>query len=802
MALVASLTLYPNKAVNGPFHQDEYNQIINRLDGLIAANPQMNIEPTGLSPKAAGDKMSAGEYNTIVDRLGKLITANNNNPTTPTTPAAQAPTVTGFTPYSALVGASVTLSGTGFTGATAVTFNGTPASFSVLNATTISATVPTGASSGKVQVATSAGTGQSAADFTVSVPAANVVPVANAGSDTSIQLPTNQVVLQGAGTDSDGSITSYAWRQITGPNTASGLPSTVQNPVAGGLVAGTYQFGLITKDDKGASSPEDFVVVTVNAAPAAGGGVNQFRIAYPGQSNEHSQGLKAPFLTGGHLAGITPAITREFQRSWVVNGSAVQKLKMGVNDYNAGATAVGHPDWFGDVVTYSQAWENAGTGILATARYSLDGSQIEKFTKQGIPLWDGGYDNSAYQEIKRQILVLKAWWLAQGLPLTAAEVVWDCNQGETWADLPNWKTDLAQIWADLAADCGLPTDGRESVTLTASQTDAHDNTQARANIQSFADSRAKCLAVDAIGYNLQDEHHWDALSHLKHSEEKVKALRGVQPTKWFVGAVQNCGAGTTGTPQQRASTVSKAQANTDATAALVCTPTSTGGGGGTTTPVSNADPDYPYLTLKKQEFTQTQGITVSNTNTLTATGGIDDVARFAKARYAIGNNTTQPIIGYFRWKLVDVAEVTEASLNGPKANGGINNYIFGGRAGVPRYDNELQAGSDYEVHFGSYVKVSTGNNGVNQFGANLYSPNNNPDFDIRAQTGKYLRLIFEQTRTILVLEGATRAQDIILSTERYRADQATIYQSLAWFWRGCRIEDIWIAAADMVDFSA
>jgi hypothetical protein len=86
---------------------------------------------------------------------------------TPTAPTGTAPTVTGFNPTSAAVGTSVTISGTGFTGATGVLFNGTASSFTVLNATTISVTVPAGATTGRVSVATPSGTGQNQVDFTV-----------------------------------------------------------------------------------------------------------------------------------------------------------------------------------------------------------------------------------------------------------------------------------------------------------------------------------------------------------------------------------------------------------------------------------------------------------------------------------------------------------------------------------------------------------------------------------------------------------------------------------------------------------
>lgn len=49
------------------------------------------------------------------------------------------------------VGSSVIILGTGLSGATSVTFNGTPAQFTVVSSTEIKAIVPTGATSGKIQ---------------------------------------------------------------------------------------------------------------------------------------------------------------------------------------------------------------------------------------------------------------------------------------------------------------------------------------------------------------------------------------------------------------------------------------------------------------------------------------------------------------------------------------------------------------------------------------------------------------------------------------------------------------------------
>jgi hypothetical protein len=80
---------------------------------------------------------------------------------------ANSPTVTSFSPSKGLIGASVTINGTFFTGATGVTFDGTSAAFTVNSATKITAIVPSGATTGKIAVTTSTGTGSSPTDFKV-----------------------------------------------------------------------------------------------------------------------------------------------------------------------------------------------------------------------------------------------------------------------------------------------------------------------------------------------------------------------------------------------------------------------------------------------------------------------------------------------------------------------------------------------------------------------------------------------------------------------------------------------------------
>jgi hypothetical protein len=84
-----------------------------------------------------------------------------------------APTISSFTPATGPVGTSVTVTGTNFIGATSLTLNGVTVTNFVVNAagTTITFTVPGGATSGLIAVTTAAGTATSITAFTVSVAA-------------------------------------------------------------------------------------------------------------------------------------------------------------------------------------------------------------------------------------------------------------------------------------------------------------------------------------------------------------------------------------------------------------------------------------------------------------------------------------------------------------------------------------------------------------------------------------------------------------------------------------------------------
>ena len=93
--------------------------------------------------------------------------------------------------------------------------------------------------------------------------AQNLPPVANAGMDAIITLPTNTLNLIGSGLDEDGTVVSFSWVKISGPE-----PGIINSPVSvntaiSNLIQGVYLFELTVTDNVGAAS-KDTVRVSVN----------------------------------------------------------------------------------------------------------------------------------------------------------------------------------------------------------------------------------------------------------------------------------------------------------------------------------------------------------------------------------------------------------------------------------------------------------------------------------------------------------------------------------------------------------
>lgn len=100
-------------------------------------------------------------------------------------------------------------------------------------------------------------------------------PIAIAGGNISLSLPTSSVNLYGSGFDPDGKINSYLWTRQSGAGVTMTNTTSPTLSLAG-LTAGQYEFRLRVIDDSGASDI-DVAVVTVSDP-----GTNQHPIAEAG----------------------------------------------------------------------------------------------------------------------------------------------------------------------------------------------------------------------------------------------------------------------------------------------------------------------------------------------------------------------------------------------------------------------------------------------------------------------------------------------------------------------------------------
>jgi hypothetical protein len=125
--------------------------------------------------------------------------------------APLAPTISSFTPASGLVGTSVTINGANFSSASTVSFNGTAATaVAFVTDVQLTATVPTGATTGPIAVTTAGGTATSATSFTVLVPVVEVTPSSLTGFSTTTGVASAPQTYQVSGNTLDGTSLAIA----------------------------------------------------------------------------------------------------------------------------------------------------------------------------------------------------------------------------------------------------------------------------------------------------------------------------------------------------------------------------------------------------------------------------------------------------------------------------------------------------------------------------------------------------------------------------------------------------------------
>ena len=329
-----------------------------------------------------------------------------------------APTITSFTPTTACTGGTVVITGTNFSTATAVRFNGTAATFTINSATQITATVPAGATTGTITVVNPTGTATSATVFSVSTTSPSAagtisgvssvcqgqtavsytLPViANAstytwtysGTGATITGNTNTVTIAFSATATAGNLSVFGVNSC-GNGTASTLPivinslPTAAGPITGpaslcrGITAQTYSIPAI-------ANATSYVWAYSGTGATITGSGNSISIAFSGTATSGNLTVYAVNACGSGVVA-TKAITL------TTNTTPVVEFTMGLNDstytiYNMCGTVAGGGQNDLDIfsgnpggastyqwqVSYDNAvsWSNAPGPTATTTQYVL-----------------------------------------------------------------------------------------------------------------------------------------------------------------------------------------------------------------------------------------------------------------------------------------------------------------------------------------------------------------------------------------------------------------------------------------------
>lgn len=341
---------------------------------------------------------------TVSNSGGNAATSATNFTVT----TAVKPAITSFTPASGAPGTSVTITGTGFTGTTAVAFNGVAASvFTVQSDTSIKVTVPALATTGLLTVTNSAGTGSSKTSFIVESPNAPAFITVSAGSpQTSAINGAFDSLLKAKVTDSSNtplkgiSVTFTAPASGASGKFAGGLTTVTVTTDANGIATspvftanGTIGAYVVKANvTPGLATPASFALTNLSANQAY---ISELFQAYLGRNGavselNHWVGI---LTTSGRLTVIN-GIRRSTEASTRLVNSITTKLINGtgtaqstwVNKLVGGATV---EDVIGDIAASAEfakrakalyPADNANTAFAKAAVFLLLNHQADAAT--------------------------------------------------------------------------------------------------------------------------------------------------------------------------------------------------------------------------------------------------------------------------------------------------------------------------------------------------------------------------------------------------------------------------------------
>lgn len=264
----------------------------------------------------------------------------------------------------------------------------------------------------------------------------NIPPVANAGADTLIVLPTNSVALRGTGSDLDGNVVGYNWKKIDGPTTFTLSNAANANATVTNMVAGSYKFELTVTDNNSAKTADTVQIVVNSAGNYSDCGCD--RILRPQADGGIYVKLQTANVKPGEriciLAGVYPYISIEGVKGTPENpvqiincGGVVQITPVQKADgtFNGGS--------YGFRVIKSQYFRLSGTGMPGLEYgIKIDGST--KVIANGVAISDSS-GNFAVDHI--EVTKTQAGFIMKTNPANCAPGTWGPNWTMANLDLYN-----------------------------------------------------------------------------------------------------------------------------------------------------------------------------------------------------------------------------------------------------------------------------------------------------------------------------------------------------------------------------
>jgi len=312
---------------------------------------------------------------------GSISTGTSTPP--PSIPSAPVPTgapsVSSFSPASAAVGAMVTINGSNFTPGSAVKFNGiASASVNKVSSSVLQATVPAGATSGKIVVITTGGSATSGSDFTItSTPQTGVPTIASfapqSGSVGSVVTVTGtnltgttQVKFNGVASTSLINITATSL-QASVPTNASSGKITVYTPA--GNVTSSTSFSVT------AAPPQPAPTIASFAPASAAAGV---AITVTGTNLTNASSVR---FNGLAAATITNVTATSLQATVPLNAVSGR-----ISVTTPGGTATSGADFTVVAAPTTAVFSEAGR-FLTQATFGPKPASVERVKAIGIAAW-------------------------------------------------------------------------------------------------------------------------------------------------------------------------------------------------------------------------------------------------------------------------------------------------------------------------------------------------------------------------------------------------------------------------------